>query len=299
VARYRGKPEFHQSPNLGDLWYAMNPKVAPFNNLHFRRAIAFAINRDAIVRGVEHNTQIPLAGWYPKGILGYDPTVGSRVPHYDPAVARKELALAMKTMKSVPSIRLEYPSDTEDWARDAVLAAARHAFATRGFERTTVRAVAADAGVDASMVIRYFTSKERLFEAATDVDLALPDLGRVPSAERGQALAERFVALWDDSVTGEVLTLLLRSAPTSERAAERIREVFSTQVRTVITDLADPEHTDGGVDPRTVRRAGALSSHILGTALARYVLRLPPLADAPGEEVVAGLAPVLQHILES
>ena len=184
-------------------------------------------------------------------------------------------------------------------ARDAVLAAARHAFATRGFERTTVRAVAADAGVDASMVIRYFTSKERLFEAATDVDLALPDLGRVPSAERGRALAERFVALWDDPVTGEVLTLLLRAAPTSERAAERIREVFSTQVRTVITDLAGPEYADGGVDPRTVRRGGALSSHILGTALARYVLRLPPLADAPGEEVVAGLAPVLQHILES
>lgn len=183
-------------------------------------------------------------------------------------------------------------------ARDAVLAAARHAFATRGFERTTVRGVAADAGVDASMVIRYFTSKERLFDAATDVDLALPDLRRVPSAERGHALAQRFVALWDDPVTGTVLTLLLRSAPTSERAAERIREVFATQVETMISGLADPGQVGAGVDPRIVHRAGALSSHILGTALARYVLRLPPLADASGEEVVATLAPVLQHILE-
>ena len=119
VTRFRGKPEFHSSPTLGDLWYAMNPKVAPFNNLHFRRAIAFAINRDAIVKGVEHNTQIRLDGWYPKGILGYDPTVGARVPHYNPAMARKELAMAMKTLTSVPSIQLEYPSDTGDWTRDA------------------------------------------------------------------------------------------------------------------------------------------------------------------------------------
>ena len=119
VASYTSKPEFHQAPMLGDLWYAMNPKIAPFDNVHFRRAIAFAVNRDAIVNGVEHGTQVRLDGWYPSGIMGFDPTIGRRVPHYDPAIAKKELALAMTTMKSIPVIQLEFPSETEDWARDA------------------------------------------------------------------------------------------------------------------------------------------------------------------------------------
>ena len=184
-------------------------------------------------------------------------------------------------------------------ARDAILTAARRAFATHGFERTTVRGVAADAGVDPSMVIRYYTNKDGLFQAATAVDLALPELGAVPSSGRGAALAARFVELWDDAGSGEVLTLLLRSAPTSERAAERIREVFSNQVRTMVEQLVDPQRTD---DPRlwtvTDRRSAALSSYILGTALARYVLRLPPLGDAEADEVTATMGPVIQAILD-
>jgi AcrR family transcriptional regulator len=180
-----------------------------------------------------------------------------------------------------------------------VLAAARRTFAAHGFERTTVRAVAADAGVDASMVIRYFTSKDGLFAAATAVDLQLPDLREVPPGERGAVLAQRFVALWDDPTSGEVLTLLLRSAPTSERAADRIREVFSTQVRAMIGGLVDPAGSGAAEQQRTVaRRAGALSSHILGTALVRYVLRLPPMVEAAPEDVAASMAPVLQGILD-
>ncbi|MCD2195288.1 TetR family transcriptional regulator [Actinomycetospora endophytica] len=184
-------------------------------------------------------------------------------------------------------------------ARDAVLAAARRAFATHGFERATVRGVAADAGVDASMVIRYYTSKDGLFEAATAIDLALPELGPVVASERGAALAERFVELWDGPDTGEVLTLLLRSAPTSERAADRIRDVFSTQVRVMVERLVDPRRTgDPGLQVITDRRSAALSSYILGTALARYVLRLPPLGDARPDEVIATMGPVVQAILD-
>ena len=181
-------------------------------------------------------------------------------------------------------------------ARDAVLAAARRGFAAHGFERATVRAIAADAGVDPSMVIRYFGSKDGLFDAATDVDLALPDLSRVPVADRGMTLARRFVELWDDPVTGEVLTLLLRAAPTSERAAERIRDVFAIQVLGMLRRLDAAEDTAGPADT-TRRRAGVLGAVILGTALSRYVLRLPPMADASGEEVAESLAPVLQGVL--
>lgn len=177
--------------------------------------------------------------------------------------------------------------------RDAVLAAARRAFAAHGYERTTVRAIAADAGVDPSMVIRYYRSKDDLFRAATEVDLALPDLSRVPAAERGRVLARRFVELWDDPATGEVLTVLLRSAPTSTGAAERIRDTFAGQVRVMVRALGG---ADAG-DPDVPARAAALGSFMLGTALTRYVLELPPLATASADEVVAIMAPVIDAVL--
>lgn len=182
-------------------------------------------------------------------------------------------------------------------ARDAVLAAARQSFAALGYERTTVRGVAAAAGVDPSMVIRYYRSKDDLFRAATEIDLALPDLSGVPAAERGTALARRFVELWDGPATGEVLTVLLRSAPTSAGAADRIRDIFAGQV---LAMMSRADGSDAGVDQAQVpasARAAALGSFILGTALARYVLELPPLANASGEQVVAIMAPVLDAIL--
>ncbi len=184
-------------------------------------------------------------------------------------------------------------------ARDAVLAAARRGFAAHGVERATVRAIAADAGVDPSMVIRYFGSKDGLFSAATDVDLALPDLALVPVNERGPTLARRFVELWDDPTTGEVLTLLLRAAPTSDRARDRVRDVFATQVQGMVRRLdgTDAAPEDSSEVAASRARAGVLGSVILGAALSRYVLRLPPIVDASADEVAASLAPILQRVL--
>lgn len=180
-------------------------------------------------------------------------------------------------------------------SREAVLAAARHAFAAHGYDGATVRAIAADAGVDASMVIRYYGSKDELFRAATDIDLELPDLTRVPDGERGTVLARRFLALWDDPGTGEVLTLLLRSAPTSARAGDRIRDVFTSQVLAMVNAPGSDDDPSAAAD--RAARAAALGSFMLGSALARYVLALPPMADAPPAEAAEIMAPVIEAIL--
>lgn len=120
VATYRGQPEFHDTAILGDTWLTMNVNIKPFNNLHFRRAVAYAINRSAIALGVDHGTVHPQYSWYPQGILGYDPNVQkqSGVPYYDPAIAKQELALALKQMHTIPAISLEYPSEISDRARE-------------------------------------------------------------------------------------------------------------------------------------------------------------------------------------
>jgi AcrR family transcriptional regulator len=178
-------------------------------------------------------------------------------------------------------------------AREAILAAARRRFTEEGYERTTIRMVAADAGLDPSMVMRYYGSKDGLFSAAVDVDLHLPDLTGVPPGELGRMIARHFVGIWESDWGRETLLILLRSAASSHAAAaERVRAVFTDQivplVRTATGDTADAEV-----------RAGLLSTYLLGTVLCRYILALPPVVAMDADTLAAHVAPLLQRILTS
>jgi AcrR family transcriptional regulator len=75
-------------------------------------------------------------------------------------------------------------------------------FAARGFERTTIHAVAAEADFDASMVMRYFQSKAGLFTAAVSTDLQVPDLSSVLAGRRGELLVRYFVSRWEERTPG-------------------------------------------------------------------------------------------------
>src|SRR3954465_6990834 len=105
-----------------------------------------------------------------------------------------------------------------DETRAAILAAARRHFAADGFERTTIRAIAADAGIDPSMVMRYYGSKDGLFSAAADLDLPLPDLTAGARETLGETLVRHWVTLWEGQRSDELLIVLLRSAVTNEGA---------------------------------------------------------------------------------
>jgi AcrR family transcriptional regulator len=174
--------------------------------------------------------------------------------------------------------------------RRAILAAARQRFAEHGYERATIRAIAADAGIDPSMVMRYFGSKEQLFAAAAHLDLRLPDLRAVPRDRVGSTLARHMVALWDSAAgTEDALLFLFRSALTHEAAADRLRrQVFRDQVAPHIADV---------VPDQPERRAGLVATQVLGVVLCRYVLRLPPVAEADADSLAADLAPTLQRYL--
>ena len=174
--------------------------------------------------------------------------------------------------------------------RRAILAAARQSFSAVGYQATTIRAVAATAGVDPSMVMRYYGSKPRLFQAAVDVDLRLPDLTGQPPERLGEALARHFVTRWEGRLADEAITLLLRSAVVREDAAEQMRTIFAAQVLGAVESVA-------GRSPDTARRAGMVGSQLLGLALTRYVLRLPPVVAMEAPTLVATVAPVLQHYL--
>ncbi|QIJ62704.1 TetR family transcriptional regulator [Streptomyces sp. JB150] len=174
-----------------------------------------------------------------------------------------------------------------DATRTAILDAARERFASDGYDRATIRAIARDAGIDPSMVMRYYGNKEGLFAAAVAVDLRLPDLAGVAGAEVGRAAADHFLDVWEGN---EVLTALLRVGVAHQAGTERLHGVFREQLLPFARRFCpDPEQAPV--------RAALVASQLLGLALTRYVLRLPPAAGLSREEIVAWLSPTLQRYL--
>ncbi|MEU7468299.1 TetR family transcriptional regulator [Streptomyces sp. NPDC044984] len=179
------------------------------------------------------------------------------------------------------------PQRRSEATRTAILDAARERFAADGYERATIRAIARDANIDPSMVMRYYGNKEGLFAAAVTIDLRLPDPSSLSREEVGRVLVTHFLAMWEES---DVLTALLRAGATNEAGAERMRGVFRDQVLPLARRFCpDPEQVPV--------RAALVSSHLLGLALTRYVLRFPPAVALDTEEAVAWLAPAVQRCL--
>ncbi|GGK23031.1 TetR family transcriptional regulator [Pilimelia terevasa] len=178
--------------------------------------------------------------------------------------------------------------------RGAILAAAREAFGARGFDRASVRGIAADAGVDPALVHHYFGTKEQLFQAT----LAIPiDPGQVLSTmldgdrdRVGENLVAAGLAAWD-SPAGVAAAALLRSAMTSEWSARLLREFLLTQVLRRVRRRLD---LDG---PDADWRLGLAASQMAGLLVMRYLLRMEPLASAPRAQIVTTVGPTIQHYL--
>jgi AcrR family transcriptional regulator len=174
--------------------------------------------------------------------------------------------------------------------RSAILVAARQLLVEKGYEATTIRAVASAAGIDPSMVMRYYGSKEGLFSAALAVDLQLPKAADCPRERAGEILARHLIRRWEGELADELVLLLLRSASTNATARDGLLEVFRGQVLDFVRELTDDA-------PDTLTRAALIGTQVLGVALCRYVLELPPMVQLSAEELATRLAPVLQHYL--
>ena len=167
-----------------------------------------------------------------------------------------------------------------------ILAAAKQRFAESGYERATIRAIAADANIDPSMVMRYFGNKDQLFAAAADFDLQLPDFSSAKRDQMGAQLVTYFMDRWERD---EALVVLLRSSTTNAEAAQRMQEIFAGQLLPAIAKINSSD---------APRRAGLIATQVLGLALCRYVLRLPPVVAMSHDEVVAWLGPTIQRYFE-
>lgn len=171
-------------------------------------------------------------------------------------------------------------------AREAILTAARRLFAEEGYEKATVRAIARTAGVDPSMIIRYYGSKADLYATASAVNLQVIDLSGVPGTQVGRRFARHLLARWEDG-GNEAEVLLLRTAPTEPLAAEGIQRIFTQQVLPALRS-AFPD------DPDIEARAGLVLSQGLGAVIARHLLGVEPLASMDFDSLADAVGDAMQ-----
>jgi AcrR family transcriptional regulator len=175
----------------------------------------------------------------------------------------------------------------------SVLDAARAAYAHRGYLNTTVKGVAAAAGVAPDVVRRYYANREALFAAAmrlpVDPATSIAQLLAPGIDGLGERLVRVTLRMLDDPETRDQLAEMVRAGAGASKATASLREFLeSAVVDRVVRALGVP-------DARM--RVTLATSYLLGVATARYVLALEPLASASEDEIVAMVAPAVQAAL--
>jgi len=165
-------------------------------------------------------------------------------------------------------------------------------FARSGLSGTSVRAIAAAAGVDPALVHHYFGSKDELFVAALQLPFDFREVLAPVVAHGADGAAERllpvFLSIWDDPQLQPALLALARSL-TDPSSKELMRDGFLTVVIGPIgaaLGLEEPE-----------RRMPLVASQMMGLIFMRYLLEVEPIASMPADELVATFAPTLQRYL--
>ena len=176
-----------------------------------------------------------------------------------------------------------------------MLAAARRQFSTLGYDRTTMRAIAAEAGVDQKLVGYFFGSKQALFVAATALPFepgaSVAAVLNGDPARRGERLAQLVVGLIEDPDAGGRVVGLIRAAAAEDEAARMVREMFTAEIWSPAAAALPVE------DPALA--VSLIATHLIGLLMTRYVIGVEPLASLPAERIVELLAPLLQrHLTE-
>jgi AcrR family transcriptional regulator len=176
--------------------------------------------------------------------------------------------------------------------RDAILGAARELFGARGYEGTTIRGIATQAGVDPALVHHFFGNKEELFLTVLQVPETVieqvPPLIAGDIEHAGERLARFYLGLYEAPETQAAMLTAIRTAVGHDDAARLLRDSVSARLIAAAS---------GALPDRGPLRMGLAMSHLAGLAIGRYIFRIPPVAQLPLDEVVAWVGPTIQRYL--
>jgi AcrR family transcriptional regulator len=181
-------------------------------------------------------------------------------------------------------------------SKDVVLAAAKNRFARDGYEKTTLRAIADEARVDPSMVLYLFGSKDQLFRESLRLIID-PDVlvGALTGADGedgdiGTRMVRTYLAVWEGQDSAATMRMMLASATSNPDAHAAFRDFMQTYVLTAVSGAL-------GGDEQARLRAMLAASSLVGTAMLRYLMAVPPLSELPTEDVVRLVAPTVTRYL--
>lgn len=174
--------------------------------------------------------------------------------------------------------------------RQDILDAAVELFSEKGYEGASVRAIATAAGVDPALVRHYFGDKSTLFVQSIIARTGIIDdvVGqfRGEVSGRGERIARTYLGIWENEDVRPALIALLGSVATTEDARVILREALPGAL---VEGL--------GISGRDAESVGLVGAQLIGVAMARYVVRVPMLAEPSVDELAARLGPALDLIL--
>jgi AcrR family transcriptional regulator len=186
------------------------------------------------------------------------------------------------------------PRDEKGVLAAKILATARESFAEYGLAGTSVRAIARSAGVDPALVYHYYGSKNGLLDACTTPPAqfleSVASVWAAPRRDLGVRLVTNLVEIWGDQGLSPVVRSILLIAEHDPATKEKLRLVIeSSLMGPALRELDESERA---------MRAGLVSTQLMGLAFVRYVWKVEPIASMPDDEIVAAVAPNLQHFID-
>jgi AcrR family transcriptional regulator len=177
--------------------------------------------------------------------------------------------------------------------RQAIVEAARAAFAARGYDAVSLRSIARAAGVDPALVHHFFESKSALFTAAMSLPVdPEPFVAALLAGDRntlGERLVLALVELWDRPDGFHGFLGLVRGAVSHPDAARMLREFVTREILGRLAAAAAPD------DPQA--RAALAGTQIVGLAMGRKIVGIAPLAEADPAWLAATIGPTIQRYL--